>query len=122
MSPTLPAPQLTVYRTGLVNLNVEATQLLRRAKAIRLLAPTTPGTHWQLLPRKDALAGYVLCGRPDRGNVRFRAAPLAAALFAAFPPEFAGPLYLQLKPDTLEAEYDLVALHSAVQPNLQAAA
>lgn len=121
MQPNEPAT-LTVYRDGLVNLNGEATRDLSPAAAVLLLAPTTPGTRWQLLARHTAAGAHVLSGRPDRGNVRFRCPALAAALFAAWPPEFLGPLYLRLVRLQGEAGYELVALHRFVQPNIGAAA
>ena len=106
----LPAATLTVYRDGQTNLNGDATRLLADAAGIMLLPPTTPGTRWQLLPRSTATGAYMLSGRPDRGNVRFRSPLLAAALFAALPPEFAGPLYLELRRLGTESGYELVAL------------
>lgn len=109
----LALPTLTIYPTGLTNLNGEATRALADAAAVLLLPPTTPGTRWQLIPRKQATGAYPLCGRTDRGNVRFRAAPLAASLFAALPPDHTGPVYMELQP--AESGYQLVALHNSVQ-------
>lgn len=120
----LPAATLTVYRDGQTNLNGDATRLLTGAAGVMLLPPTTPGTRWQLLPRLTAAGAYVLSGRPDRGNVRFRSPLLAAALFAALPPDFPGPLYLKLVRHATEAGYELVALSSllpsAGQQNIDA--
>jgi len=118
----LPSPQLTVYRNGHVNLNGEATRLMPTAAAVLLLPPTTPGTRWQLLPRQAATGAIVLSGRPDRGNVRFRAAALAAALFAALPPDFGGPLYLELVRLSADEGYELVALRNSAQHNFLAPA
>lgn len=109
---------LTVYRNGHVNLNGEATRLLPTAAAVLLLPPTTPGTRWQLLPRQSAAGATVLSGRPDRGNVRFRSAALAAALFAALPPDFEGPLYLELVRLEADSGYELVALRNSAQHNI----
>ncbi|MGI4736101.1 MAG: hypothetical protein ACRYG7_13070 [Janthinobacterium lividum] len=116
--PIVDTPLLTVYRNGLTNLNGEATRLLGPAAAVLLLAPTTPGTRWQMLPRQSPAGALPLSGRLDRGNVRFRAAALAAALFAAWPPEFQGPLYLKLVRLGTDAGYELIALHNSVQPNI----
>ncbi len=113
----LPTATLTVYRDGRTNLNGEATRLLYPAVAVLLLPPTTPGTRWQVLPRQSPAGAIALCGRLDRGNVRFRAPALAAALFAAWPPDFAGPLYLELRRLETEAGYELVMLHNSVQQN-----
>lgn len=111
-------PTLTIYRTGLVNLNGEATRLLPSyAAGVQLLPPTTPGTYWHLVPRRNLDGAFTLCGRPDRGNVRFRAASFAAALFAALPPHYSEALYMGLEP--LELGFRLVArehmLHNPVQ-------
>ena len=106
------APQLTVYRDGLTNLNGEATRALGHAVAVLLLPPTTPGTFWQLVPCRQPAGAIVLAGRGDRGNVRFRAAALAAALYAAMPPELPGPLRLALETAT-DGRFQL--LHKSVQ-------
>jgi len=114
----LPAATLTLYRDGQTNFNGEATRLLGPAVAVLLLPPTTPGTRWQLLPRQSAAGALALSGRADRGNVRLRAAALAAALFAALPPDFAGPLYLELRRLGIDAGFELVALPNSVQQNI----
>ncbi|MBO2010883.1 hypothetical protein [Hymenobacter negativus] len=101
-------PKLTLYRDGYASLNGEAYRSLGTAVAIMLLPPTTPGTRWQLLPRKTSAGALLLSVRTDRGASRFRAPALAAALFAALPPTFDGPLYLELvlSPET---GFELVA-------------
>lgn len=101
-------PKLTLYRDGYASLNGEAYRLLGPAVAVMLLPPTTPGTRWQLLPRKTSPGALVLSTRTDRGATRFRAPALAAALFAALPPAFDGPLYLELV-SSPETGFDLVA-------------
>ena len=80
-------PLLTVYRTGNVNLNHEATRVLTKAcNSFRLLPPTQLEPRWFLLPATEGLTGDVkLHGRTDRWNLRFRATGLAIALFAALP-------------------------------------
>jgi hypothetical protein len=78
---------LTVYRTGNVNLNHEATRVLtQHGLSFRLLPPTNLEPRWFLLPATQGLSGDVkLHGRTDRWNLRFRAPTLAIALFAALP-------------------------------------
>jgi ABC-type molybdate transport system permease subunit len=80
-------PILTAYRSGLVNLNLEATRVLpSSADALLLLPPARLGAHWILIPGIDGVCGDVrLVGRADRGNVRFRAPAFVASLFAALP-------------------------------------
>ena len=46
-------PKLALYRDGYASLNGEAYRALPPdTVAVMLLPPTTPGTRWQLLPRK----------------------------------------------------------------------
>lgn len=80
------APHLTLYRSGLVNLNGEATRCLQKAKTLLLLPPTRTEPRWLLLAAAEGVTGELtLHGRSDRGNMRFRAPGLALALFAALP-------------------------------------
>lgn len=102
-------PKLALYRDGSANLNGAAYRALPAdTLAVMLLPPTTPGTRWVLLPRKTTPGALVLSTRSDRGATRFRAPALAAALFAALPPSFEGPLYLELVASP-ETGFDLVA-------------
>lgn len=80
-------PLLTVYRSGNVNLNHEATRvLLKSCDCFRLLPPTQLEPRWFMLPATEGLTGDVkLHKRTDRLNLRFRATTLAIALFAALP-------------------------------------
>lgn len=85
-TPALPQdlPTLTVYRSGLVNLNGEATRRTHGPHAhVGLLPPARKGDCWRL----DRRAGspYRLRGRVDRGHLRFRARYRIDLLFADQP-------------------------------------
>jgi hypothetical protein len=105
MSPATEPPQLTLYRDGRVNLNGQATWLLRQAAAIRLLPPAQPRSRWQLLPYAQPEADTISLNT-DRGLLRFSSAALATALYAALP-EGCKALRLELEP-TSGATYKLV--------------
>jgi hypothetical protein len=81
-------PTLTLYRDGLANLNGLATELLRQADSVALVAP--PATKagrlakaWQL----HAGGPLALIPHGSRVSTRFRALTAATALFASLPLE-----------------------------------
>jgi hypothetical protein len=81
-------PTLTLYRDGLANLNGLATELLRQANSVALVAP--PATKagrlakaWQL----HAGGPLALIPHGSRVSTRFRALAAATALFASLPLE-----------------------------------
>lgn len=79
---------LTLYADGLVNLDGDATRTLAGAVGVTLYPPGRGRGRWLLLPFAEAEPEAVsLIGRDDRGHLRFRAAAMAAALFALVPPE-----------------------------------
>ncbi|MDO7888155.1 hypothetical protein [Hymenobacter cheonanensis] len=84
MPATLDTATLTVYPTGLANLNDAARRLLLGKAAVLLSAPTSPGSRWLLLPVAETGEG-ALTLYDDRGQRRLRAFTLATALFAALP-------------------------------------
>jgi hypothetical protein len=111
MPATHEAPLLTIYRSGLVNLNGEATRALaaKEAESISLLPPSRQAPNWMLIPASEGLPGPVpLHTRSDRGNMRFRTYELAVGLFAALPKRCKS-LRLQLEPGPLGG-WHLVAL------------
>lgn len=77
---------LTVYRTGLINLNAKATRLMHRQHMeVDLLPPATARQPWRLDRRFGC--GCKLVGRTDRRNLRFRAPYRAEVLFRDLPAE-----------------------------------
>jgi len=81
-------PTLTLYRDGLANLNGLATELLRQADSVALVAPppTKAGRlakAWQL----HTGGPLALIPHGSRVGTRFRAPAAAAALFAGLPVE-----------------------------------
>ena len=79
-------PILTVYRSGLVNLNLEATRLMHAHHGgVDLLPPATRRQGWQLDRRAGACCN--LFSHAQSGNLRFRAPYRADALFAGYGPE-----------------------------------
>lgn len=77
-------PQLTVFRTGQIKLSDLARRALLNKPAVVLAAPSSIGSRWLLLP-VDSIAEGALVLYDDRGQKRFRAFALAAALFALLP-------------------------------------
>ena len=84
MPATHHAPTLTVFRTGQVKLSDLARRSLLGKAAIVLAAPTAIGGRWLLLPVEAATEGAAVL-YDDRGQKRFRAFALAAAVFALLP-------------------------------------
>jgi hypothetical protein len=84
MPVTHDAPTLTVFRTGQVKLSDLARRSLRGHQAVVLAAPTAIGSRWLLLPVEQPTEGAVVL-YDDRGQKRFRAFALAAAVFAMLP-------------------------------------
>lgn len=81
-------PTLTLYRDGLANLNGLATELLRQADSVELVAP--PATKAGRLAKAWQLhvgGSLTLIPHGSRVSTRFRALVAATALFAAQPTE-----------------------------------
>jgi hypothetical protein len=81
-------PTLTIYRDGLANLNGLATELLRQAKTVELVAPPPVQAGraqkaWQL----HTGGSLALIPHGSRVSTRFRALAAATALFAGLPTE-----------------------------------
>ena len=77
-------PMLTVYRSGLINLNGEATRLMHQHHlAVDLLPPVNSRQAWQLDRRAGAGATLVSGGR-NGSHLRFRAPYRAAELFRPY--------------------------------------
>ena len=86
MPKTQNTPRLTVYRTGLVNLNGEAIHLMHSGHFdVDLLPPIRERDAWQLGRRRGC--GALLAGGHGRGILCFRAPARADALFAELPAE-----------------------------------
>ncbi|UOQ53069.1 hypothetical protein [Hymenobacter cellulosivorans] len=80
-------PLLTVYRSGIINLNGEATRLMHDAHLqVDLLPPASRRMPWQLDRRAGACCNLVAGGR-NGSHLRFRAPYRAEALFADYPAE-----------------------------------
>ncbi len=85
MPKTQTTPRLTVYRTGLINLNGEATRLMHTHHVdVDLLPPIRERDAWQLDRRRGS--GALLAGGHGRGILRFRAPARVEQLFAQHPP------------------------------------
>jgi hypothetical protein len=109
-TPLRTGPLLTLYPSGLANLNGNASRLLPKGTdCFLLLPPTLTRPRWAMLAGPSALAGDIkLAGRSDRpGALRFRAPELALSLFAALPAEQTA-LRLRLEPEV--ARLDLFQL------------
>jgi hypothetical protein len=100
------APIVTLYPSGLANLNGDASRLLPKGTDCFLLLPPTPTRpRWAMLVGPSALAGDIkLTGRSDRlGALRFRAPQLALSLFAALPGEQTA-LRMRLEPEPTRSD------------------
>lgn len=102
-------PALTLYRDGLVNLNGDATRVLKNGqRELMLLPPATTRPRWMLLPSIPGLGLEInLIGWAARDrHLRFRAPALAVAVFAALPPEATS---IRLALDPLPHGWNLIA-------------
>jgi hypothetical protein len=116
-------PLLTVYRSGLINLNGEATRLMHEHHLhVDLLPPPTRRQAWQLDRRQGAGCRLVKGGRSG-SHLRFRAPYRADALFVDQPADVVRILF-RLTPHTqyldlytLAAELPLSQKPATVQHN-----